>query len=45
VTDLTNGRATTADALAVDLRNVYRPEDIEGFAYHGIGRPDRRGEG
>jgi hypothetical protein len=29
--------------VLVDLRNVYRPEDIEGFTYHGIGRPDRRG--
>ena len=25
-------------AVLVDLRNVYRPEEIEGFAYHGIGR-------
>jgi hypothetical protein len=28
--------------VLVDLRNVYRPEDIEGFAYHGVGRPDGR---
>jgi len=25
-------------AVLVDLRNVYRPEELEGFAYHGIGR-------
>jgi hypothetical protein len=30
--------------VLVDLRNVYRPEDIEGFAYHSVGRPDRPGE-
>jgi hypothetical protein len=30
--------------VLVDLRNVYRPEDIEGFAYHGVGRADRRAE-
>jgi UDPglucose 6-dehydrogenase len=25
--------------VLVDLRNVYRPEELQGFAYHGIGRP------
>jgi len=25
-------------AVLVDLRNVYRPEDLQGFAYYGIGR-------
>jgi UDPglucose 6-dehydrogenase len=25
-------------AVLVDLRNVYRPEELQGFAYHGIGR-------
>jgi UDPglucose 6-dehydrogenase len=25
-------------AVLVDLRNVYRPEDLQGFSYHGIGR-------
>jgi len=25
-------------AVLVDLRNVYRAEELEGFAYHGIGR-------
>ncbi len=28
--------------ILVDLRNVYRPEEIEGFAYHSIGRAERR---
>ena len=37
-------RTAMKQPVLVDLRNVYRPEDIEGFAYHGIGRPDRRGE-
>src|SRR3974390_2823479 len=26
-----------AQPVLVDLRNVYRPEEIEGFAYHGAG--------
>jgi UDPglucose 6-dehydrogenase len=25
-------------AVLVDLRNVYHPEELQGFAYHGIGR-------
>jgi UDPglucose 6-dehydrogenase len=25
-------------AVLVDLRNVYRPEELQGFSYHGIGR-------
>jgi UDPglucose 6-dehydrogenase len=32
-------------AVLVDLRNVYRHGDANGFAYHGIGRPERRGDG
>jgi UDPglucose 6-dehydrogenase len=36
-------RSVMKQPVLVDLRNVYRPEDIEGFTYHGIGRPDRRG--
>jgi hypothetical protein len=24
--------------VLVDLRNVYRPEELQGFAYYGIGR-------
>src|SRR5713226_4569675 len=35
-------RAVMKQPVLVDLRNVYRPEEIEGFAYHGIGRADRR---
>jgi UDPglucose 6-dehydrogenase len=31
-------RAVMKQPVLVDLRNVYRPEDIEGFTYHGIGR-------
>jgi UDPglucose 6-dehydrogenase len=33
-------KAAMKQPVLVDLRNVYRPEDIEGFAYHGVGRPD-----
>jgi UDPglucose 6-dehydrogenase len=36
-------RTAMKQPVLVDLRNVYRPEDIEGFAYHGVGRPDGRG--
>src|SRR5215831_13179328 len=25
-------------SVLVDLRNIYRPEELQGFAYHGIGR-------
>jgi UDPglucose 6-dehydrogenase len=28
-------------AVLVDLRNVYRPEELDGFAYHGIGQSGR----
>ncbi len=28
-------------AVVVDLRNVYRPEEMNGFAYHSIGRAHR----
>jgi UDPglucose 6-dehydrogenase len=31
-------RAVMKQAVLVDLRNVYRPEELPGFAYHGIGR-------
>jgi hypothetical protein len=24
--------------VLVDLRNVYRPEELHGFAYYGVGR-------
>jgi UDPglucose 6-dehydrogenase len=28
-------------AVVVDLRNIYRPEEMNGFAYHSIGRAER----
>jgi UDPglucose 6-dehydrogenase len=31
-------RGMMKQAVLVDLRNVYRPEDLQGFAYYGIGR-------
>jgi UDPglucose 6-dehydrogenase len=31
-------KAVMKRAVLVDLRNVYRPEDLDGFAYHGVGR-------
>src|SRR5215471_13707939 len=30
-------------AVLVDLRNVYRPEELQGFAYHSIGRGGQNG--
>ena len=38
-------KAVMNSAVLVDLRNIYRPEEIEGFAYHGIGRPGPRDVG
>jgi UDPglucose 6-dehydrogenase len=32
-------RSVMKRPVLVDLRNVYRPEELEGFTYHGIGRP------
>ncbi len=29
--------------VLVDLRNVYRPDEMTGFTYHGIGRPQSDG--
>src|SRR3984893_704399 len=31
-------RRAMKQPVLVDLRNVYRPEELEGFVYHGIGR-------
>jgi UDPglucose 6-dehydrogenase len=31
-------RAVMKQAVLVDLRNVYHPEELQGFAYYGIGR-------
>ncbi len=25
-------------AVIVDLRNIYRPEEMNGFSYHSVGR-------
>jgi len=39
--DFTRIKAAMKHAVLVDLRNVYRPEEMEGFAYHSIGRGAR----
>jgi UDPglucose 6-dehydrogenase len=31
-------KAVMKQAVLVDLRNVYRPEELEGFAYYSVGR-------
>jgi UDPglucose 6-dehydrogenase len=36
--DFTRLKAVMRQAVLVDLRNVYRPEEMDGFAYCGIGR-------
>ncbi len=36
--DFTRLKGVMKQAILVDLRNVYRPEELEGFAYHGVGR-------
>ncbi len=39
--DLNRLAATATGRVLVDLRNIYRRDDVEraGFAYHGVGRP------
>jgi UDPglucose 6-dehydrogenase len=39
--DLARVRAAMARPVIVDLRNVYRVDEMRarGFAYHGVGRP------
>jgi UDPglucose 6-dehydrogenase len=39
--DLTRLKREMKQAVVVDLRNVYRPEEMaeNGFAYHSVGRP------
>jgi UDPglucose 6-dehydrogenase len=39
--DFTRIKAAMKQPVLVDLRNVYRPEEMEGFAYHSIGREAR----
>jgi UDPglucose 6-dehydrogenase len=39
--DFTRIKAAMKQPVLVDLRNVYRPEEMEGFAYHSIGRGAR----
>lgn len=36
-------KAAMTHPVMVDLRNVYRPEEVakHGFAYHGVGRPEK----
>jgi UDPglucose 6-dehydrogenase len=34
-------KAMMKQAVVVDLRNIYRPEEMTGFAYHSIGRAGR----
>jgi UDPglucose 6-dehydrogenase len=36
--DFARLKGVMKQAVVVDLRNVYRPEEMEGFAYHSIGR-------
>jgi UDPglucose 6-dehydrogenase len=42
--DLERIKGIMKRAVLVDLRNVYRAEDVDGFSYHSIGRPDRGGD-
>src|SRR6516164_6743296 len=39
--DFARLKAAMKQAVVVDLRNVYRPEEMEGFVYHSIGRGTR----
>jgi UDPglucose 6-dehydrogenase len=39
--DFTRLKAAMKEPVVVDLRNVYGPEEMEGFAYHSIGRGAR----
>jgi UDPglucose 6-dehydrogenase len=36
--DFEHLKAVMKQAVLVDLRNVYRPEELEGFAYYSVGR-------
>ena len=41
--DFARLKATMERPLLIDLRNIYRPEDVAraGFAYEGVGRPKK----
>ena len=39
--DLDRIKQEMAQPVIIDLRNVYRPEEMNGFAYHSIGRAHR----
>jgi UDPglucose 6-dehydrogenase len=43
--DFAQLKKAMAHPVIVDLRNIYRPEDLTklGFTYHGIGRPESKG--
>ena len=43
--DLDRLKATMAQSVIVDLRNIYRPEEMAaaGFVYESIGRPPVQG--
>jgi UDPglucose 6-dehydrogenase len=44
--DLARLRAEMAQPVVVDLRNIYRPEDMtaHGFVYESVGRPPQGGD-
>ena len=37
-------KTTMKQPIVVDLRNVYRPEEMNGFSYSSVGRSERRGD-
>ncbi|MGY3371269.1 UDP-N-acetyl-D-mannosaminuronate dehydrogenase [Bradyrhizobium sp. GM2.4] len=43
--DLDRLKATMAQPVIVDLRNIYRPEEMAaaGFVYESVGRPPVQG--
>jgi UDPglucose 6-dehydrogenase len=45
--DLDRLKATMAQPVVVDLRNIYRPEEMAaaGFVYESVGRSNRAGDG
>jgi UDPglucose 6-dehydrogenase len=43
--DLARLKSLMRQPVIVDLRNIYRPEEMRrhGFAYHGVGIPSQTG--